>query len=93
MHEQEQFSSLFKFSSELSRHIIMRSPFYALSASIFQNMFRGTLLPQNTHMCHKKKRFRSQIALENAGLKMYKVVCFTAGRLTDFTKLHINLYV
>lgn len=71
----------------------MRSLFYALPASISQNVFCGTLIPQNTCTCHKKERFLSQIALENAGLKMDKVVCLTAGLLITFNKLRINVYV
>lgn len=71
----------------------MRSPFYALATSIPQNVFCGTLIPQNTYTCHKKKRFLSQIALENAGLKMDKVVCLTTGLPIAFNKLHINVYV
>lgn len=54
----------------------------------------GHSFPQNTCTLRKgkkKKSFLNQIALENAGLKIDEVVCFTEGHLIAFNKQHINV--
>lgn len=74
--------------------MITRSLVYALSANIPQNVFCGTLIPpEHLHASQgeKKKSFLNQIALENAGLKIDEVVCFTEGHLIAFNKQHINV--
>lgn len=60
-------------------------------------MFCGTLIsPEYLHPSQgekKKKSFLNKIALENAGLKMDEVICFTEGHLIAFNKQHINVEV